>query len=196
MAPAYGIVECQEPQDCNKRAGDWRDVASSRRHPGDLRRPVYLIKNKFPGNIGISPTSLLPFSALRSSIMQQGARVEWVNTRKVIWPVLLQKTFTSCHIYYPGVGSCSHILTLIACLKCNVCKWSKKWLSAPCFCRRNKVIFWRFVIHKTKTRMRKTKKTKKNKQEPHTEAKIFFCVYSLFLLDLYQLSNTFLLGLD
>lgn len=89
MAPAYGIVECQEPQDCNKRAEGWRDVASARRHPGDLHRPVYLIKNEFPGNIAISPTSL-PFSALRSSIMQQGARVGWVNARQVIWPVWLQ----------------------------------------------------------------------------------------------------------
>lgn len=181
MAPAYGIVECQEPQDCNKRAGDWRDVASSRRHPGDLRRPVYLIKNKFPGNIGISPTSLLPFSALRSSIMQQGARVEWVNTRKVIWPVLLQKTFTSCHIYYPGVGSCSHILTLIACLKCNVCKWSKKWLSAPCFCRRNKVIFWRFVIHTVKQKQVWEKNKKKKQARATYRSKELFPAYIPFL---------------
>ncbi|GAA6098823.1 uncharacterized [Tachysurus ichikawai] len=48
VAPAYGIVECQELQDCNKRTEDWRDVASSRRHSGDLHRPVYLIKNEFP----------------------------------------------------------------------------------------------------------------------------------------------------
>lgn len=54
---------------------------------GDLERPVYLIKNKFPGNNGPYSRSVPP-NVSPSSIMQELAGMVWVkSTGRVTWTV-------------------------------------------------------------------------------------------------------------
>lgn len=54
--------------------------------PGDLERPVYLIKNESQGNKGPAPIPLLPPKVCPSFIMQQWDGTVWVKSSgRVTW---------------------------------------------------------------------------------------------------------------